>query len=160
MPMPPSLPSSLPRLPQIPFRGENACFANGCSACCHDTEMILTEDDVARIAAARPGEDFWFLADDGYLQLRSRDGPAARGGEGKPCIFLSPDGACTIHDVRPEGCRLYPAVWADDLRDAELDDIYCPHTSGFLLPVATKDAARRLSVRLHDERERRTSKIK
>lgn len=143
-------------LPAIPFKGADPpCLARGCSLCCHDIEMLLTEDDLRRLGRERPGEPFWFVADDGYLQLKTRDGPPAAGGHGRPCWFLAPDGRCSVHAARPEGCRLYPAVWADDLRAAELDADYCPHTDGFLLPPATADAVRRLAARLQDERRRR-----
>jgi uncharacterized protein len=143
-------------LPSIPVKGAMPCIEKACSACCHDIEMLLTNDDLARIKARRPDEDFYFLADDGYLQLRTRSGPAARGGQGKPCHFLNPDGRCDIHDVRPEGCRLYPAMWVVEARTAELDADYCPHTDGFLLPPATADATRRLAKRLQDEQRART----
>lgn len=149
-----------PRLPTIPFAkgGVNPCLANGCSACCHDIEMLLTEADVARIALDRPEVDFAFRADDGYLQLHTRDGPAAAGGAGRPCIFLHASGSCSIHDIRPEGCRLYPAFWADEARRSELDDVYCPHTTGFILPQATQDAVRRLAERLRLERDARVAR--
>lgn len=150
---------SSPALPAIPFRGaQPPCVERQCSLCCHDIEMLLTDDDLRRLARARPGEDFWFLADDGYLQLRTRDGPPARGGAGRPCIFLRDDGLCGVHDARPEGCRLYPAVWADDLRAAELDADYCPHTDGFVIPQTTADAVRRLAQRLHAERRDRLAR--
>ncbi|MES2154324.1 MAG: YkgJ family cysteine cluster protein [bacterium] len=148
-------------LPQIPFVSVNPCVAHACSACCHDVEMLLTDADLARISAAHPGRDFHFVADDGYLQLRTRDGPPARGSHAapgalpRPCTFLSEDGACTIHAIRPEGCRLYPAVWDDALRGAELDADYCPHTDGFRLPAATVDAVRRLATKLEAERAAR-----
>ncbi|MFO1533072.1 MAG: YkgJ family cysteine cluster protein [Thermoplasmatota archaeon] len=153
---------SLPPLPQVPVRAGSPCFDNACSACCHDIEMLLTDADLARIqahlaATGRDGLDFWFRADDGYLQLRTRDGPAARGGAGRPCVFLDPSGACSIHEARPEGCRLYPAVWDEGLREAELDDAYCPHTDGFLLPRATSDAVGRLAARLQAERKARVA---
>jgi len=151
----PRAPAALPALPQIQSKGETPCLRFACSACCHDIEMLLTDDDLARLTAARPGLDFHFRADDGYLQLRTRDGPAARGGAGRPCVFLDPDGRCSVHDVRPEGCRLYPAMWADEARRAELDDVYCPHTEHFILSQATGDAARRLAQRLHAERDAR-----
>lgn len=141
----------LPQLPQIPARGVLPCIERGCSRCCHDTEMLLTEDDVARITAARPGLDFAFVAHDGYLQLRTRDGPPSKGGSGRPCVFLDPQGLCSIHAVRPEGCRLYPAMWTDDLRRAELDAEGCPYTDGFLLSPMAADAVRRLAGRLHRE---------
>lgn len=142
-------------LPQIPVKGAVPCIEFQCSLCCHDIEMLLTDDDLRRLAKARPGEDFWFQADDGYLQLKTRDGPPARGGAGRPCHFLGADGLCSVHEVRPEGCRLYPAVWAEDLRAAELDEDYCPHTDGFLLPPRTADAVKRLADRLQAERRRR-----
>lgn len=145
-------------LPVIPVKAGVPCIERGCSQCCHDIEMLLTEDDLRRLARARPGEDFWFRADDGYLQLKTRAGPPAAGSPGgRPCWFLRDDGRCGVHDERPEGCRLYPAVWADELRGAELDADYCPHTDGFLLPTATADAVRRLAKRLQAERAARLS---
>ena len=152
--------AGLPKLPQIPTRAGNPCVDHNCSACCHDIEMLLTEADVERITAAGH-RDFHDVADDGYLQLRTRDGPpaagshAAPGATPRPCMFLDAAGACTIHAVRPEGCRLYPAVWDDALRGAELDSDYCPHTDGFLLPASTVDAVRRLAGRLQQERTAR-----
>lgn len=158
--------SRLPNLPQVTAgKGGIPCLTRRCSACCHDIEMLLTDADLARLGATRPGEDFWFLADDGYLQLRTRAGPPAAGWQGgpllpvpagarpRPCVFLDDAGRCSVHDVRPEGCRLYPAVWDDALRGAELDADYCPHTDGFTLDAAATDAVRRLAATL--ERERR-----
>ena len=154
--------SGLPNLPQISAgKGGVPCLTQSCSACCHDVEMLLTDADVQRIGAARPGLDFHFQADDGYLQLRTQDGPPALGSRShagsspRPCIFLDASGQCSIHDARPEGCRLYPAVWDDALRGAELDADYCPYTDGFLLAPATVDAVRRLASRLEAERTRR-----
>lgn len=144
-----------PSLPSIPVKQDVPCITKQCSACCHDVEMLLTNDDLARLSAARPAVAFWFQADDGYLQLRTRDGPAAVGGQGRPCVFLADDGRCTVHEVRPEGCRLYPAMWVDEARRAELDSDYCPHTDGFVLSTAVQDAARRLAQRLHAERDAR-----
>lgn len=145
-----------PRLPSIPFDGaEPPCITAGCSRCCHDTEMLLSNDDVLRLSLERPGEDFWFQADDGYLQLKTRDGPAAAGArhpDQKPCWFLGDDGHCTVHEARPEGCRLYPAVWDVDLGRARLDDEECPHTDGFRLTRFIGPAVAALAKRLQAER--------
>ncbi len=141
-------------LPSIPVRSGNPCRDHGCSACCHDTEMLLTEADLARLRATTGRDDFWFQADDGYLQLRTRDGPAAPGAPSptaKPCALLAADGTCSVWEDRPEGCRLYPAVWDSELRKSHFD-VDCPHTDGFLLPQTTQDAARRLAARLGIER--------
>ncbi len=150
-------PAALPVLPSIATKGPSPCETQACSACCHDIEMILTEADLARLRAARPdlGDSFWFEADDGYLQLRTRDGPPAAGGEGRPCVFLGADGRCGVYEARPEGCRLYPATWDEGLREAILDEDYCPHTDGFRIPTAAGDALRRLADRLESERRAR-----
>jgi Fe-S-cluster containining protein len=156
-PPPGASPYFPPALPEIPVHGQvMPCLARGCSACCHDTEMLLTDADVARITPLRPGLDYWFLADDGHRQLHTRDGPPAAGGHGKPCIFLDDAGTCSIHVHRPEGCRLYPAVWDGDVARATLDPEHCPHTDGFRLPHATRDAVRRLAERLMAERDARS----
>ena len=143
-------------LPAIPLAGREApCLNKACSACCHDTEMLLTEDDVRRLAGAAPGLTFHVRTADGYLQLRTRDAPPAPGMAGKPCVFLDAQGRCSVHAARPEGCRLYPAMWDEDAGRAVLDTSGCPHTDGFLLPRATHDAVRRLAARLHAERDAR-----
>lgn len=119
--------------------------------------MLLTNDDLARLKLARPDMDFHFEADDGFLQLKTRDGPPATGGAGRPCVFLHADGSCSVHDIRPEGCRVYPAVWDESLRGAELDDMYCPHTDNFVLDDGVAGAAKRLAARLLAERRARRS---
>lgn len=133
-------PSALPDLPVLPG---DPCLANACSACCHDTEMLLTEADVARLSALRPGP-FWFRADDGYMQLRTRDAPGA------PCWFLE-GGRCSVWADRPEGCRAYPAVW--DGRRTLLDARHCPHTGDFAL----RGSLRGLAGRLESERVARSA---
>lgn len=148
-----------PKLPSIPLAGRDSpCLARGCSVCCHDTEMLLTEADVLRLAVARPGLDFAFVADDGFLQLRTRDAPPAPGMAGKPCVFLDGAGRCSVWDDRPEGCRLYPGVWDGDALRAHLDADHCPHTDGFLLPRSTQDAVARLAARLQAELAARQAK--
>lgn len=160
---------SPPSLPVIPVKQGMPCLEQGCSACCHDTEMLLTLSDVERIQAARPDTQFHFVADDGFLQLRTRDAPPVSGWQGgpsqsstlaanvapRPCIFLNNVGHCSIHDVRPEGCRLYPGVWDEEIRKAALDAEHCPHTAGFNLAAGTKDALQRLATRLVAERDAR-----
>jgi len=155
-------------LPVVPSTG-NPCFEHACSACCHDTEMILTEDDVQRIegflaadaeAARRltAGEIWWRTAGDGFMELCTKAAPPAMPGPGRPCVFLETEGRCGVHAVRPEGCRLYPATWDEGLRRAVLDDD-CPHTEAFRIPRATGDAVRRLAQRLEAERTARRKTI-
>ncbi len=138
-------------LPELPTVDGSPCEKHNCSLCCYDIEMILTNDDLARLQTARPGEDFWFQADDGYIQLRTQRIDTAHG---QPCHFLE-DGRCSVWADRPEGCRLYPAVWDDSIRAATLDADYCPHTDEFRLPASMNDATRRLATRLEQERAAR-----
>jgi hypothetical protein len=150
--------ASLPALPTA--TAQSPCLATGCSACCHDTEMLLTEADVERIDLVAGGRDWWFQAGDGYLQLRTRDGPAAKGApsaSARPCVFLRGDGHCSVWEDRPEGCRLYPAVWDGEALRAHKDDEHCPHTAGFALPQASADAVRRLAAKLERERSARSA---
>lgn len=145
-----------PGLPAIPLAGAaSPCLANACTACCHDTEMLLTEADVARLRAQHPGVDFAFEARDGYVQLRTRAAPSLPGMAGKPCVFLGTDGNCSTWATRPEGCRLYPALWDDATGTAVLDTRHCPHTGGFVLDGAAQAAVGALAERLHKERDAR-----
>ncbi len=145
-------------LPVIPLAGPaSPCLQHACSRCCHDTEMLLTRDDVDRIAVSTTLEPsvFSFTAEDGFVQLRTRAEPPVPGHEGAPCFFLARDGRCGIHADRPEGCRLYPAVWDSDLRRAVLDIETCPHTAGFRLGDSVAGAVAALVGRLVAERDAR-----
>ncbi len=157
-------------LPSLPVVGDAPpCDTEPCSQCCHDIEMLLTDSDVERLALAvardpalmeqmRDIGPWHFEAEDGYLQLHVRPGPAAAGSPGgSPCWFLGNDGRCRVWTDRPEGCRLYPAVWDDGLRAAVLDADYCPHTDGFGLPARMNDATHRLAQRLERERDARST---
>jgi Fe-S-cluster containining protein len=99
--------------------GTNPCVRNACHICCLDTRMTLTEADVARLEAAGY-EDFYFVNDDHDLQLLNVDGH---------CIFLV-EGRCSVHDDRPEGCRLYPLI-LDLSVDRVVLDAVCPWADEF-----------------------------
>ncbi|MFX1513448.1 MAG: YkgJ family cysteine cluster protein [Promethearchaeota archaeon] len=43
--------------------------------------------------------------------------------QGKPCVFLSKEGECTIYEDRPLTCRLYPLLWKERSRYI---DFACP----------------------------------
>ena len=94
--------------------GRNPCFEHDCHACCLNTRMTLTEADAARLEAVGC-QDFFFVNDDDDLQLVNVDGH---------CIFLV-DGWCSVHDDRPEGCRLYPLI-LDLSVDRVVLDAFCP----------------------------------
>lgn len=105
------------------------CLARGCSACCHDTQMPLTEADVARLEAlGHRREEFTRPSTDGrgWPQLRTREADAE--GAPRPCFFLR-DGRCSVYEHRPEGCRVYPFVLTEDGKLARDED--CPHRDEF-----------------------------
>lgn len=122
----------------------NPCLDHRCSACCHDTAMPLREADVARLRALGHDPARFARVDDGWLVLRN---------EGGACVFLR-DGQCTVYDVRPEGCRLYPLVYEEDTARGTLDEL-CPWRDEFAPGPAERrrlDALVRVLVR---EREGR-----
>jgi len=81
--------------------------------------MTLTEADAARLEAV--GRLRFFFVNDGLdLQLVNVDGH---------CIFLI-DGRCSVHDDRPEGCRLYPLI-LDLSVDRVVFDAFCPWAKEF-----------------------------
>lgn len=116
--------------------------------CCYDTEMPLTEGDVARLVAlgfergafSRRGED-------GVLYLQTVEGRA--GDPGRPCFFLR-EGRCGAYEARPEGCRIYPFVLrVDDGRVVRDED--CPWRAEFPRDPALERRLRRVVSRLESE---------
>jgi len=99
--------------------GENPCFLHDCHICCLNTRMTLTEADRERLDAAGC-RDFFIVNDDDDLQLVNVDGH---------CIFLV-DGLCSVHEDRPEGCRLYPLI-LDLSVDRIVLDAFCPWAKEF-----------------------------
>lgn len=97
----------------------NPCLAHGCSVCCHDTAMPLREADLERLKALGHDPRRFGRVDDGWLILRNEKGA---------CVFLR-EGQCGVYADRPEGCRLYPLVYEEDLGPA-MDEL-CPWRDEF-----------------------------
>ena len=72
-----------------------------CVACCLETEMPLTEDDLKRIDKLGFKRTDFTVEADGETRLRNVK---------KACFFLR-EGMCIIYEERPEGCRIYPLVY-------------------------------------------------
>lgn len=116
------------------------CLAHGCAACCYETEMPLTEEDIARLVAlGHPHDGFVTWADDGTAQLKVREEP------GKPCFFLR-DERCSVYADRPQGCRIYPLVLNEHGRLVRDDE--CPHRAEFPLDPSAKRRIQRVVARL------------
>ena len=92
------------------------CLKYKCFRCCLNTEMPLTEDDIARIESLGYSRDYFVVIKDGVPRLRNVNGR---------CVFLNDDGLCRIYEHRPIGCRLYPIIQVDDYCMPDYE--YCPY---------------------------------
>jgi Fe-S-cluster containining protein/dUTPase len=122
------------------------CVERGCQVCCLETEMPLTEDDLAGLTALGHGpEAFSVMSPDGRTTLANVNGR---------CHFLGSDGLCIVYDHRPEGCALYPLV-LDETSGAVVVDEVCPHGAEVRPSRRDTDRVRSLLARLERERARR-----
>ena len=119
------------------------CLEHGCVECCLETEMPLTRSDMRRIT--REGFRLSDFAVKVGVEWRLRNSSGR-------CFFLS-GGLCRIYSHRPEGCRLYPLVFNEDMGKLAMDNL-CPHGREF--EVDEEDTARlmRLIRRLEKEAEK------
>jgi Fe-S-cluster containining protein len=75
-----------------------------CANCCRTLRIVVTDDDIARIARHLKMTNEEFLA--AYLERDEEEGHYCI--KTTPCPFLGADNLCTIYDVRPEKCQGYP----------------------------------------------------
>ena len=84
----------------------------GCSKCCHDmgNSIVLDPFDVKKLCAGL-NRDFESLLDD-CLELNVVDGLLLPNikmqDKTNACIFLNEEGRCSIHEIRPGFCRMFP----------------------------------------------------
>jgi uncharacterized protein len=77
------------------------CLA--CAACCHDANVLLESDDLARWKAAGRAE----LGRRSYVR-RARDGKVTlRFAASGRCQHLGDDRRCGIYELRPDNCRAF-----------------------------------------------------
>lgn len=105
--------------------------------------MLLSEADIQRLRDA--GHDGFVAERDGWRVLANEDGA---------CVFLDAEGRCSVHGIRPMGCRLYPLIFDRDAGPM-LDVDVCPYTEAFDVPDGAQQAVRALAGRLIGERRRR-----
>ena len=109
------------------------CISRACSACCRETTMPVTKAEAA-LLSRRTGmavESFTWN-NKGILTLMNNDTT-------KACMFLLTDssdkfaeGICSVYDIRPKGCQMYPTV-LDEYDSAIIDD-GCPYGKEFPTP--------------------------
>ncbi len=115
----------------------------GCSACCQGmgSSIVLNPKDVYHLTGGL-GMSFQELMTD-KIELQVADGiilPNLRmDGETERCVFLNAQGRCTIHDFRPDICRIFPLG-----RSYEEDKIYYIYlVNGCKKPGRTKVKVRK-----------------
>jgi Fe-S-cluster containining protein len=124
---------------------------HNCHACCEETVMTLTAEDVQRLTSLG-FRRFYRENEAGDLQLVNVAGS---------CVFLD-HGRCSVYDHRPEGCWLYPLVIDMDNDEPILHE-FCPYRDEF--EFDENDEARlRASIEAEDRereerRDERTSRI-
>jgi len=123
---------------------KNSCLRYGCIKCCLNTKMPLRTSDIEEIRGLGFTEDFFVTRRDGELRLRNLNGR---------CVFHNGE-RCTIYNDRPEGCRLYPAVFDEDKGRVVLH-AYCPHRKKFQLTPTILCEVVKLVRKLDAERKRR-----
>ena len=122
----------------------NTCLEYGCVKCCLNTEMLLSSSDIVRIRGLGFSEDFFIVKKNGNRQLKNLSGR---------CVFHNGQ-RCTIYNYRPEGCRLYPAIFYEDTGETDLDS-YCPHHGKFQLTPCISREVMKLVRKLDAETKRR-----
>jgi len=104
--------------------------------------MLLLDEDVRRIVGLGFKEQFFASGSDGYRVLKNSS--AGR------CVFH--DGKqCTIYENRPEGCKLYPVVFDENLMLPMKDEL-CPYRDEFAVSWKTKVKLRETYQMLVGER--------
>jgi hypothetical protein len=106
--------------------------------------MLLTAQDIDRIASLGYDRTFFVEELNGWLQLKNAHGR---------CVFHTGE-RCSIYDHRPEGCMLYPVVYNTDRRSAILD-AECPQKQRFSIGEHNVRKLMLLISTLHDERSQR-----
>ena len=122
----------------------NTCLEYRCVKCCSNTEMLLRSSDILLIRGLGFSEDFFIVKKNGNRQLKNLLGR---------CVFHNGQ-RCTIYDYRPEGCRLYPAIFDEDLGETDLDS-YCPNQRDFQLTPNISHEVIKLVTKLDVESKRR-----
>ena len=122
----------------------NICATYQCNACCCDTEMPLSNGDVARITDL--GHDDFYRVRRGEFILKNTD---------HRCYFQGKGGRCSIYSDRPEGCRFYPFILG---KGGVVMDEDCPHREEYQerFEPWVEDGLYELIGRLEEERKDRT----
>ena len=122
---------------------KDVCLQHGCIKCCLETEMPLSSSDIVQIKGLGFSENLFIVKENGNRRLKNLSGR---------CVFHNGQ-RCTIYNYRPEGCRLYPAIF-HEARGVAVLDSYCPHHQKFQLTPSTSRKVIKLVRKLDVEKMR------
>lgn len=97
------------------------CGDLNCSQCCHNREIILTQEDVDRLCYMGHYEQTFAVPSRHGMNLRELC--FIKG----DCIFLK-SGKCAVYENRPTACRIFPYTLTEK---GEGIDHNCPHHEEF-----------------------------
>jgi deoxycytidine triphosphate deaminase/Fe-S-cluster containining protein len=126
-----------------PRDGGTPCLSHNCTACCHETEMPLTNEDKKRLEDL--GYTDFFIEDDDWFTMKNIDGK---------CAFLQKDYTCKVYKNKPTGCRFYPVVWSMDTKGPVMD-LDCPHSNEFFITDTLAKDLKNLVDTVQRERKQR-----
>ena len=111
--------------------------------------MALSEGDMRRIESLGHRRESFATESKGLVTLRNVH---------RRCVFH--DGVhCTIYEARPDGCRLYPVVFAEYSGRATMDHL-CPFWSEFsLTPLSNRDSKDLHRLLIEEARQRKRSRL-
>ena len=95
------------------WRARPLCLS--CSACCKETEMILTPSDIYRLESIGYRREEFAVLQGRFYRLRNVKG----------CCYFLRGSRCVVYEYRPIGCSMYPVVINVEKGDVELDE-ECP----------------------------------
>jgi len=125
---------------KYPIESGQPCRRHNCIKCCIKTEMPLTKADIELISSLGYKTEDFAIKTDKEWKLKNKFGK---------CVFLTENG-CKIYDFRPQGCRLYPLVYDEELGKPILDEL-CPYREEFKVEKSDIEKLLRLIKELKPE---------
>jgi len=108
--------------------------------------MPLSETDINRIIELGHNRDSFVEIQDGWAQLKNKDGR---------CVFHTKT-RCSIYEHRPLGCQLYPVIFDEETETAIIDSD-CIHPQYFEITKENKETLFRLVDTIYYERNKRNT---
>lgn len=85
------------------------CLA--CGHCCKSLQIVVDDKDIQRLA-----QRFQMTPQKFAKQYVDRDQDGTQYFKSTPCVFLADDNRCTVYEDRPQACRDFPYLHAENFR--------------------------------------------